>query len=169
VLLPNEVLIARLRNELKACSGYFRNAPDLSDPARIVFPIVIEIELNHVPAHFVNSGKCMVRYTHRFSVTIEADYPYRKPTVTWLTPIFHPNIMMPEDGGYLCTKLLQGWNFHSTLITFIKGVEGLVTSPNPSNPFGTDSCTAAAEYYNKGSNRLPPMIDVPLPRVVRHW
>jgi ubiquitin-protein ligase len=75
--------------------------------------------------------------------------------------------MMPEDGGHMCTKLLEDWSFNSTIISFIKGVETLVTSPNPSNPFGTDSCTAAAEYYNKGSKNLPPMISVPLPRVVR--
>jgi ubiquitin-protein ligase len=83
-----------------------------------------------------------------------------------MTPIFHPNIMMPEDGGYVCTKLLEDWSFNSTMISFIKGVESLVTTPNPSSPFGTDSCTAAAEYFNSGERRLPPMLSAPVPRVV---
>lgn len=168
VPLPSEILVTRLRNELRASSGYVRDAPDLSDPDKIVFPVTIDIELNQVPAHYVCGGRCGVRYSHRFRMTIDENYPYKKPTVMWLTPIFHPNIMMPEDGGHMCTKLLEDWSFNSTIISFIKGVETLVTSPNPSNPFGTDSCTAAAEYYNKGSKHLPPMIAVPAPRVVSY-
>jgi ubiquitin-protein ligase len=100
-------------------------------------------------------------------MVIGKDYPFEKPTVIWLTPIFHPNIMMPEDGGHLCTKLLEDWSFNSTMISFIKGVESLVMSPNPSSPFGTDSCTAAAEYFNNGEKRLPPMLSAPAPKVVR--
>ncbi|MDW5564066.1 MAG: ubiquitin-conjugating enzyme E2 [Methanomassiliicoccus sp.] len=165
--LPSEILIARLRNELKACSGYIRSAPDLSGPDGLEFPLSIDIELNQVPAHYLDGRRCGVRYTHRFRLVIDEEYPFKKPMVTWLTPIFHPNIMMPEDGGHMCTRLLEDWSFNSTIISFIKGVETLVTTPNPSNPFGTDSCTAAAEYYNKGARCLPPMVNVPPPRVVR--
>lgn len=166
MILPIEVLRDRLRNELKASAGYLRQAPDMSGKAHVKFPITIEIELNQVPAYYVVEGKCSVRYSHRFQMEIGEDYPYKKPTVHWLTPIFHPNIMMPEDGGHMCTKLLELWGFESTIISFIKGAEALIASPNPSNPFGSDSCTAAAEFYNKGMKRLPPMVHVPPPRVV---
>ncbi len=166
--LPNDILIARLRNELKAIAGYVRIAPDLSDPEQVAFPICIEIELNRIPAHYVEGGKQGVRYSHRFRMLIGREYPYKKPVVKWLTPIFHPNIMMPEDGGQVCTRLLEDWNFNSTIISFIKGMETLITNPNPSSPFGTDSCTSAAEYHNKGPRVLPPLVQVPLPRVVSH-
>lgn len=165
--LPTRVLIDRLRNELRASTGYVVNAPDLSDPSHLVWPINIVIELKKVPAYCMVSGRRGVRYSHRFRMTIDKNYPYSKPTVTWLTPIFHPNIMMPEDGGHMCTKLLEDWDFNSTIISFIKGVEALLVTPNPTSPFGTDSCTAAAEYYNKGPSSLPPSIRVPPPRVVR--
>ncbi len=164
--LPSEILLERLKNELRASAGYVRDAPDLSDPSKLAWPIHIVIELNRIPAYFMVRGKRRVRYSHRFRMTINKDYPYSKPTVTWLTPILHPNIMVPQDGGQICTKLLEGWDFNSTMISFIKGVEALLITPNPSNPFGTDSCTAAAEYYNKGPRYLPPLARVPPPRVV---
>jgi hypothetical protein len=166
VPLPADILIARLRNELHACVGYIKSAPDLSDRSKVHFPVECEIELSKVPGPVVDGGKVGRRYSHRFRMVIGAEYPFEKPTVIWLTPIFHPNIMMPEDGGHLCTKLLEDWSFNSTMITFIKGVESLVTAPNPASPFGTDSCTAAAEYFNNGEKRLPPMISAPAPKVV---
>ena len=162
--LPSDILLARLRNELRACSAYVPNQPDLGGSFK--FPVEVDIELSKVPGPVVESGKVARRYNHRFRMVIGRDYPFEKPTVIWLTPIFHPNIMMPEDGGHLCTKLLEEWSFNSTIISFIKGVESLVMSPNPTSPFGTDSCTAAAEYFNNGEKRLPPMLSAPAPRVV---
>ena len=163
--LPPDILLFRLRNELKAVSGFISSAPDLTEG--LVFPVQVEIALAKVPGPVAESGKVVMRYDHRFRMVIGKDYPYEKPTVVWLTPIFHPNIMMPEDGGHLCTKLLDEWSFNSTIISFIKGVESLVMNPNPASPFGTDSCTAAAEYFNTGEKRLPPMLSAPAPRVVR--
>lgn len=165
--LPTDILLARLRNELRTCARYVVSSPDLSDRNNVAFPLEIEVELLKVPGPCVVGGRVMLRYSHRLRISVTRDYPFVKPKVTWLTPIFHPNIMMPDDGGYLCTKLLEDWSFNSTLITFIKGVESLVMSPNPESPFGTDSCTAAAEYFNNGEKRLPPMLSAPLPKVVR--
>ncbi|MBI0583065.1 MAG: hypothetical protein ISF22_02430 [Methanomassiliicoccus sp.] len=164
--LPTDILIDRVRNELKAVSQYLVSAPDLDDPAEVRFPVVIEIELTRVPGYFIEGSRCVPRYYHRFRMVIGPNYPTEKPLVTWLTPIYHPNIMMPEDGGHLCSKLLEGWGFNSTIICFVKGVETLVTNPNPLSPFGTDSCTASAEYFNTRKGHKPPMVSVPPPRVV---
>jgi len=79
---------------------------------------------------------------------ITEEYPYEKPIVRWRTPIFHPNIMLPEDGGHVCTKLLDTWGFNSNLLAFIQGVESLLTNPNPLSPWGSKSCMAAAKYFN---------------------
>lgn len=162
--LPPDILLFRLRNELKAISNFTASSPDLSE--KTAFPIDIEVKLSKVPGLAIEDGKAVLRHDHSFRMVIGKNYPYEKPTVIWLTPIFHPNIMMPEDGGHLCTKLLDEWGFNSTIISFIKGVESLVMNPNPSSPFGTDSCTAAAEYFNTGEKRLPPMLSAPAPRVV---
>jgi ubiquitin-protein ligase len=74
--------------------------------------------------------------------------------------------MMPEDGGHLCTRLLEGWSFNSNLLTFIKGIEMLLVSPNGSSPFGTESCTRAAQYFNAQERRCVPLAVPTQPKVV---
>ncbi len=93
------------------------------------------------------------------AVLITDEYPAEKPIVKWKTPIFHPNIMAPEDGGYVCTRLLENWDFNSTMLEFFKGIEWLLTNPNPKNPFGSDTCTRAAAYFNRMGYRPPPPLD----------
>jgi ubiquitin-conjugating enzyme E2 C len=80
-------------------------------------------------------------------VIINEEYPYEKPRARWETPIFHPNIMPPEDGGYVCIKLLDKWSFGSTLLSFVKAVEHLVGNPNALNPFGMDLCIESSQFY----------------------
>jgi len=99
------------------------------------------------------------------TILISEDYPLERPIVKWQTPIFHPNIMPPEDGGYVCTKLLENWDFGSTLSVFIKGIESLLANPNPKNPFGCDSCTRAAAYFNRNRYDAPAVSDQPGARV----
>ncbi|MCK4445336.1 MAG: hypothetical protein KAW09_12380, partial [Thermoplasmata archaeon] len=69
-----------------------------------------------------------------------------------------PNIMLPDDGGYVCTRLLDDWSFSSNLLMFIKGLETLLTSPNPGNPYGSDSCTRAAEFFNTHEYKPPVVV-----------
>lgn len=145
--LPPEVLRSRLKNEIEACQKQIKHHIEISDPYLKAFPVVLELTLLRVPGPYLSEGKVLSRFIHQVQVIITEDYPYEKPIVKWRTPIFHPNIMTPEDGGYVCTKLLEHWDFRSNITTFIKGIEILLANPNPSNPFGSDSCTRAAEYF----------------------
>src|SRR5947209_17941769 len=43
-----------------------------------------------------------VRQLHRCDVYLHLDYPRRPPVVTWLTPVFHPNLLGPERNGGVC-------------------------------------------------------------------
>jgi hypothetical protein len=47
-------------------------------------------------------GELKVRETHRFDVYLHRDYPRRPPVITWLTPVFHPNLLGPERNGGVC-------------------------------------------------------------------
>jgi ubiquitin-conjugating enzyme E2 C len=165
--LPREVLIARLRNELAICQRCLRHPIVADIDALDTFPVGVEMSLLQIPGYELAQGRLRKRYHHRFSMTITEDYPFHKPQVTWLTPIFHPNIMMPEDGGFLCNKLLDDWSFNSTLLMFIKGIEYLLLNPNPASPFGTETCTLAAEYFNRVQKVALPLASAPLPKVVR--
>jgi len=163
--LPEVVLRERLRNELRICGNYLNTEFPFND--QTAFPFDVIIELTEAPGLCIINGKVTPRYHHQFRMTIGNDYPFTKPTVRWLTPIFHPNIMRPEDGGLVCTKMLDGWSFGSTLIAFIKGIESMLSRPNPTSPFGTDSCTSAAEYFNSGKVMRPPLINKPPRKEVR--
>ena len=165
--LPKEILVSRIQNELAICQRCLRHPIDIGPEAFDAFPLDIEISLVQIPAYELSDGAMKRRFQHRFVLGISANYPFEKPNVTWKTPIFHPNIMMPEDGGFLCNKLLDEWSFNSTLLMFVKGIEFLLLNPNPSSPFGTETCTAAAQYFNTQKKVQPPLATRPRPKVVR--
>ena len=165
--LPLEILYIRLRNELEACRPHLPADFDMGEEHLTTFPMKVDVTLEKTPGPLMENGKLVYRYQHKLQLIIGREYPFEKPLVIWQTPIFHPNIMMPEDGGHVCIKLLSDWSFNSTLSTFIKGLESLLTSPNGGSPFGTDSCTAAAQYFNTGPKKTLPMIVPSSPKVVR--
>lgn len=147
--LPKDLLITRIRNEFELCTRKSGHVIAVEDPTYKKFPIKIMVTLLNTGGPIFKDGKVTSKLNHQFIAFITEEYPYQKPIVQWQTPIFHPNIQLPEEGGNVCTKLLENWGFHSNLLSFIKGIESLLSNPNPKSPWGTDSCTRAAEYFNK--------------------
>lgn len=141
--LVKPVLIRRLNNEMSDLDGYLGMRTG-HIPDGVVFPIEIQISLGNIPARI---SRDETGSNHTFRMIITEEYPYERPRAKWLTPIFHPNIMMPEDGGLVCVKTLDNWSFGSSLLSFVKGLEQLVSDPNPMNPYGTESCMDAARWY----------------------
>ncbi|MFA6805094.1 MAG: ubiquitin-conjugating enzyme E2 [Candidatus Methanomethylophilaceae archaeon] len=143
--LVRPVLIRRINNEIADLNDYLRmSVPKVPDSAQ--FPIELRVDLCNTPAR-ISEDK--IGTEHSFIISISEDYPYERPRAKWLTPIFHPNIMIPEDGGFVCVKTLDNWSFGSSLLSFVKGVEQLLADPNPLNPYGTDSCMRAANWYQQ--------------------
>jgi len=141
--LVKPVLIKRINNEIAGLSERLRiKIPPVPESAE--FPIEISIALKNAPARI---SKDEIGSEHVFVIVVSEDYPYERPRAKWMSPIFHPNIMMPEDGGFVCVKMLDNWSFGSSLLSFVKGVEQLIADPNPSNPYGTESCMEAAKWY----------------------
>lgn len=48
------------------------------------------------------SGQLVVRRLHRCALYLHLDYPRRPPVVSWLTPVFHPNLLPPQRNGGVC-------------------------------------------------------------------
>ncbi|QLH75197.1 MAG: hypothetical protein HPY73_06915 [Methanomassiliicoccales archaeon] len=165
--LPEEILRSRLKNEISSCKLATKAVIDVSDPELTDFPLKIDVTINQLPGPVLEGGRISYRYSHSFRIIIGREYPFEKPLVIWKTPIFHPNIMQPEDGGHVCTRLLNDWNFNSTLLTFLKGIESLLLAPNGSSPFGTESCTLAAEFFNRSDLKTMPLAKTVQPRVIR--
>jgi len=148
--LVKPVLIKRINNEILGLNDHLgMKIPAVPD--NIGFPIEISIALKNTPARISREA---VGGEHVFSIIISEDYPYERPRAKWMTPIFHPNIMMPGDGGFVCVKTLDNWSFGSSLLSFVKGVEQLISDPNPMNPYGTDSCMEAARWYMDNKPRF---------------
>jgi len=146
-------LLKRISNELRMCSGYIGS--DIRfDPASAEFPLEITVNMTNVPAFAKVDGTIVQIKDHRYKVIINEEYPFEKPKARWETPIFHPNIMPPEDGGYVCIKLLDTWEFGSTLLSFMKAVENLVHNPNPLNPFGMDLCVESSKFYLENESKI---------------
>jgi len=148
--LVRPVLIKRINNEILGLNDHLGLGIH-PVPENAEFPIEISIALKNAPARI---SKDEVGNNHVFSVIVSEDYPYERPRAKWITPIFHPNIMMPEDGGFVCVKTLDNWSFGSSLLSFVKGVELLIADPNPMNPYSTDSCMEAAKWYVKNKPKF---------------
>jgi ubiquitin-protein ligase len=47
------------------------------------------------------------RYEHQFTVYLPATYPAQAPIIKWHTPIFHPNILMFDEGNEYYLELRE--------------------------------------------------------------
>ncbi|KAL5106562.1 Ubiquitin-conjugating enzyme E2 PEX4 [Taenia crassiceps] len=70
-----------------------------------------------------------------FLVTIEccATYPRSRPTVTFNTPILHPNI--DAASGSVCLSILDGWQSCYSLIDLVKAILYLIAHPIFHSPY----------------------------------
>ena len=141
--LVRHILLKRVNNEIDELNKYLELTIS-NVPEDVEFPIVLSISLINAPARVSENE---ITQGHQFDLILSEDYPFERPRANWRTPIFHPNIMVPEDGGFVCVKTLDNWGFGSNLTSFVVGVENLLADPNPMNPYGTDSCMQASEWY----------------------
>jgi len=151
--LPKSILLKRINEELKQCSEYLKiKIPPV--PADSDFPLEIMITMVNIPAYALDGEEVKHISDHSFLLILSEEYGYRRPEIRWQTPIFHPNIMMPGDGGYVCLRTADTWEFGSKLLSFVKSVEQLVMSPNPKKPFGTETCMKASNFYLENQSRF---------------
>ncbi len=146
-MLPLQLLHMRVQRELEAC----RKIPGVTiegtvEFGKLDFPICLDVSVNGAAGMTMLDGTVSGVDSHRFCVEIGRDYPYQKPCVFWQTPIFHPNICPPEEGGMVCIGLLSEWRGERTLYSLITAVVHLIEHPNEKEPLGSDACMNAAGY-----------------------
>ena len=155
--LPLDILRKRLSNELELCKNELPHEIEVEDPEFKEFPTTIYVTFRNIPGPVWSGTKVTHLYNHRMRIDITEDYPYQKPIVRWQTDIFHPNIVPPSRGGWVCIKLLDTWSFTSNLLTFLNGIESLLVNPNPRSPYRDETTLEAARYFLKNPYK-PPMI-----------
>lgn len=75
------------------------------------------------------------------SIVFPATYPYAPPVITFVSPIFHPNI---NTNGSICiSTLAKDWSPALTIEKTLLSIMSLLEEPNASDPLRPD----AAELY----------------------
>lgn len=84
-----------------------------------------------------------------FKILLRMDdtYPFKPPSVKFLSPIFHPNIY---SDGKICIDILQSseWSAALNIRTVLLSIISLINDPNPLSPANRK----AAELYVKDRN-----------------
>ncbi|KAF9477381.1 ubiquitin-conjugating enzyme [Pholiota conissans] len=74
--------------------------------------------------------------TFNFNVSLPENYPFKAPTVTFTTRIYHPGI---NEEGAICVPILRDeWKPAVTLSTVLAIIQEKVNNPSPDDPFEPD-------------------------------
>lgn len=80
-------------------------------------------------------GVCDTVYqdqVYKVSIQFSQDYPYKAPTVTFVTPIFHPNV---DQYGNICLDILKDkWSAVYNVRTVLISLQSLLSDPNNDSP-----------------------------------
>ncbi|GAA49887.1 NEDD8-conjugating enzyme UBC12 [Clonorchis sinensis] len=88
---------------------------------------------------FVYPKLCLKYALGESNILVEntPQYPEVPPDIRCMTPVFHPNIMLPTDSGRTCINLWKNWNRSFTLLDLANALLYLFYQPNFDDPMNS--------------------------------
>lgn len=137
--------LARMKRELQM----LQNNPSL--PGIACWPKSID----HLEAQI--AGRSESPYeggVFKLKIDIPERYPFEPPQVTFVTPIYHPNI---DSAGRICLNILKlppngGWKPCLNISTILTSIQVLMAEPNPDDPLMADIANEF-KYSNEEFNQ----------------
>lgn len=89
--------------------------------------------------------------THKCEIYLHNEYPRKPPLITWLTNIFHPNILPPEKNGGVCIGDIGSWTPAESLDRLCIRIGEMVQykNYNLNNPLNIEAAEWAKSYIDK--------------------
>lgn len=124
---------------------------ELADRGSLAFrcegdpPDTYHLMINRPGLAMGEDGELVVRNTHRATAYLHLDYPRRPPVVTWLTPVFHPNLLGPDKNGGVC---VGSWSASESLADLCVRLVDLVSyrSLNPNDALNLEAAAWVNEH-----------------------
>ncbi|KAI0654763.1 ubiquitin-conjugating enzyme [Cubamyces menziesii] len=74
--------------------------------------------------------------TFHFTLTLPENFPFKAPSVTFTTKIYHPGI---NEEGHICVPILRDqWKPTITLSSVLSTIQDKLNNPSPDDPFEPD-------------------------------
>lgn len=85
--------------------------------------------------------------TFTLSISFDDKYPFKPPSVIFLTKVYHPNI---SKSGDICIDILKDkWTSSLSAKTIILSISALLDKPNPEDPLRQDVAKIYMSNYNE--------------------
>merc|ERR1711907_381399 len=71
----------------------------------------------------------------KINIAIPQEYPFKAPTITFDTKVYHPNI---KSDGTICNDVLNKWSPQIKIVDVMNTIRQVLIEPNPDSPLEAD-------------------------------